>query len=286
MSKIICTLDACTVINLILIDEEDYLLKKLSLVDLHLAEKVFYEINRNISKEITTSEYESKDIDQVLTYFRQKRVLDDVITTEFGKNYFAKIKNITNYSKLNGEFYSVALSMYLSRFKSQKVFFYTDDIPAKVEFKEFYNVQQIGHIADSVDFLMMIYWLDDNFRVKELDRFLDNLHSRYATERKLFLSELRAFYESKLNERNNRNQLKRIRELSVIINHLNNADYLKFKQSFSGMTSLYPEISRLLKKYKLVFESSSMSYNITEKIIAYREKIKVDKIYKLMDLCD
>ena len=68
------------------------------------------------------------------------------------------VREISNYSKrANGELYSSALSLYLSRMEMEKVLFYTDDFPAKSDFRSCFECQQMGFIGDTVDLLVFLH---------------------------------------------------------------------------------------------------------------------------------
>lgn len=59
------------------------------------------------------------------------------------------------------------------------VILYTDDFPAKKEFSNLFNLQQIGKIEDSVDLLLFLYWFKDDFTIQRLKDKLRDLISEY-----------------------------------------------------------------------------------------------------------
>ena len=81
-----------------------------------------------------------------LPIFRKFIKSDEDVSKDFGNDFFRTVKRRSNYEKENGEFYSVALSLYLSRLDSSHVIFYTDDKPAEEHFASFFRNQQIGKI--------------------------------------------------------------------------------------------------------------------------------------------
>jgi len=205
MKKIACILDACTVINLIHIDDESgYLINLLSQMDIYLREKVFEEVKDNVYDKIDKLRKNEKpeahiiksikkDIDQKLTIFRGKQILNEEITKDFGLDYFSRIKTLTSYEKSNGEFYSTALAVYLSRERDIKLFFHTDDSPAKDEFQLFFKFQQIGYIEDTADLLVLLYRINENLSLIALDKALSDLASEYAIEVSILEKKLRLY---------------------------------------------------------------------------------------------
>lgn len=291
MSKICCLLDACTVINLIHIDENDFLLKKLDKLDIQINELVFSEVTKNVYTRINDSRQNLPDIreniDKKLSFFRGKKNCNIDIQNDLGVGYFEKIKKLTNYPKGNGELYSVAFALYLSRKDSKKVFFYTDDSPAKREFSIFFELQQIGQIKDTVDLLILLYWLDDSFLQKDLIRFLSNLYAEYASDVTKLQSALRKYDESisATTVRQHKNIKPELKELINKLNGLNFKGINTIRESFSNKKGAYKEIKNILDKYPSVFELE----NNNEKILLQKIELiqnELHSIQKLLDLCN
>ena len=294
MGNICCLLDACTVINLIHIDEDDFLLKKMDKLEVHINDEVFNEIRANVRKGFDNIALDKdgieRVIDQKLTYFRGKKNDNSELLNDVGSDYFERIKTVTKYTKkLNGELYSSAYALYLSRFCEKKVFFYTDDYPAKEYFSSFFEYQQIGHIKDSVDLLVLLYWLDDKFTEQQLDNVLSDLHSQYATKVTVLKQKLRDFSNYNVDATFKRNKKEIVYNLSLLLSKLDKLD-------FKNITNLYSffEINKLkckdlfeiLKNYNSVFELEIKSDTSTllGKISLTRKAIKENKIYKWNDL--
>jgi hypothetical protein len=239
MNDICCLLDACTVINLIHIDDEDdFILKKLKEnLDIRLNEIVFKEIQQNVYARLEISEIyknahkkellkKKKNIEQKLTFFRGKSNNNSDLEKDLGNDFFERIQTLTKYNKKpNGELYSVAHALYMSRVEGKKVFFYTDDLPAKDFFTSFFNFQQIGHIKDSVDLIILLYWIDEKFTHIELQRLLSDLYSQYATDVNSLKKILQDFRQNKLDAM----FLKKNRDVSEnllkLIKNLENHDF-------------------------------------------------------------
>lgn len=294
MNNICCVLDACTAINLIHIDEDDFLLKKMDKLEVHINDTVFDEIKANVRKGVGDISADrngvEKAIEQKLTFFRGKKNDNNELLKDVGRDYFDRIKTVTNYTKkLNGELYSSAYALYLSRFSEKKVFFYTDDYPAKEYFSSFFNHQQIGHIKDSVDLLVLLYWLDDKFTEKQLDNLLSDLYSQYATEVIVLKRKLQDFLNSNIDAEFKRNKKEIADNLSLLVNKLDKLDFRNLGDLYSFFETNKPKckvIFEILKKYDSVFEleKKSDAETLLGKISKTRKAISENKIFKWSDL--
>lgn len=299
MSNITCILDACSVINLIHIDEEDFLQKKLEKLDIRINELVFKEIKLNvynkfnlIDKRISADSSITKDliknIEIQLTYFRSKIKLNEDIFKDFGDDYFERIGKITGYIKANGELHSTALALYLSRIESKKIFFYTDDYPAKNEFSSFFEFQQIGQIKDSVDLLVLLFWIDENFSNAQLLNFISKLFSEYAIEVSFLEKELKSYLENSVDANFSRTNPGVRENLKELISKLSNHNFSKIsenKEFFEQKKQKYKIINDIIKKYDKVFELQNTSVDILLKIRNLEGDLKTNKVYKILDLC-
>jgi len=296
MNQITCVLDACSIINLIHIDENDFLLKKLKNIDFYLCEKVFKEVNINVfdkinkirrNEELNSQVVKARkeEINKKLNQFRSNQMLDYVIKHDLGDDIFDEVRRLTGYTKYNGEFYSAVLALYLSRCKPlkhnsndfipTKLYFHTDDYPAKNEFDSFYRYQQIGYIEDTADLLILIYRLDDNFTLRQLDIALNDLFSEYATEVVLLKRKLRN-YKKNLPKNLIRDKFF-VNNLNLLIIKLENIDFngiIDIKDGFVMNNSKYGTINKILKTYEPVFELDYTSLNLLNKIKSIREKLE------------
>lgn len=299
MSNITCILDACSVINLIHIDEDDFLQKKIEKLDIRINELVFKEIKSNIynklnlidkrkSPDSTNTKDSIKKIEIQLTYFRSKIKLNEDLFKDFGDDYFQRIGEITGYEKSNGELHSTALALYLSRIESKKIFFYTDDYPAKNEFSNFFEFQQIGQIKDSVDLLVLLFWLDEKFSKKQLLKFLSKLFSEYAIEVSFLEKELKSYLENSVDANFIRNNPGAHENLKKLIYKLSNHDFsniLFHKEFFELKNQKYKIINDIINKYNTVFDLQNTSMDILVKIKSLEENLKTKNVYKILDLC-
>ncbi|MDD6000596.1 MAG: hypothetical protein PUC50_00205 [Bacteroidales bacterium] len=179
-------IDACTLINLLRIEENRFITDKLLSLNLKIASKVFEEINNRVF--VNQIDVEQMDYIKSIIYLFRDYVKQDETLPEC---YLNDIQSFLNYNKKNGELYSTALSLFTSRNDFSKVYFYTDDFPAKEQFEEYFNYQQIGYIGDSVDLICFLYCIFDNehFTKQQLKDYLQNLKSQY-NPLKTIISEL------------------------------------------------------------------------------------------------
>lgn len=309
MGKICCLLDACTVINLIHIDEDDFLLKKIKSLELkktepieiQIEELVFKEIQDNVNERLRSglSKYSDltrikifqKEINQKLSFFRGKKVNSIEMIRDFGSEYYERVMKQVGYTKkINGELCSTAYALYMSRLDEKKVFFYTDDYPAKRFFSNFFDLQQIGHIKDTVDFLILVYWLDDEFTEIQLDKILSDLYSQYTTEIVIFKNRLLVFFKEKVDGAFVRANKDVVHNLRGLLNSLEKMDFnniIFYWEYFEGNKKC-KEIFEILKQYQLVFEieASPKSGTLLEKITKTREIVINRGVLKLKDLLE
>jgi hypothetical protein len=176
-------LDACTIINFLHIDEDEFLIKKLKAKKFNLCRKVFEETNKNVFNKFKGSLYNQnlevkskiKEVEIKLNYFRER--------IYYSEDYFQlkeEVAALTNYSKENGEFISVLLSFYLSKYEELSIIFHTDDIPAKQHFLPFFESENIGSINDSIDLLLLLFKSNTDFTSNDLKKYFSSLYSEYT----------------------------------------------------------------------------------------------------------
>lgn len=274
-------LDACTLINLLHIDEEEFLLKKLRKLNFCIAPKVFKEIGDNAYEKVKLksqkerNEY-SKYLDAQIALLRANQVQeDDFLTTE------DEMEQILEYSKRNGEFHSVRLAFSISRMEERKVFFVTDDQPAKQFFQSIFQFHQVGYIEDSVDLLTLFFWLNEDFRKVHYLNFLSKLRSEYAKGLDELIEKLRTCYTNFPNE-HLRDPLRN--KLRTLIDRLERHD-------FKGLSTLWEEISgekkfpnlaKTMNSYKFILDLESDSTDLLEKISSRLTELKSKSIYTAM----
>lgn len=175
-------LDTCTILNLLRIDDDEFLYKKLMALNINICKTVFAEIYKNLRIK-TFSDNQQKYISAHVPSLGAKI---EKCESQFEEDYKNSIQKFCNYKKENGEFYSTLISLYICRKEKCRIYFYTDDYPAKSIFESFFNYQQIGAIGDTVDLLLFLYWINSDFKQKRLESYLRNLLSEFAIPLKKF----------------------------------------------------------------------------------------------------
>ncbi|MEQ8470611.1 MAG: hypothetical protein RIC35_05475 [Marinoscillum sp.] len=297
MAEITCVLDACSIINLIHIDEDDFLLKKLKGIDFYLCEEVFKEVEGNVFSKLGKASDDGfsikkrkYEIDETLKFYRRCQVSNDRITHEFKNDFFDHVNRISGYKKKNGEFYSACLALFVSRFKpvqsgsiiTTKVFFHTDDAPARDAFRNFFINQQIGHIEDTADLLVLLYRLEDSdtFNEKDLERYLSSLFQEYALEVTLLKRKLKAIREGfSLAQRKKEDLVRNIQDLIYKLDNLDfksiSIHYEYFKRNKKHHSNLWDVVN----SYRSVFDLESNTSDLLAKVKMLTKEIP--NIYRL-----
>ncbi len=243
-------LDACTIINLLRIDEEDeFLFKSLMSLDLNIASIVYEEVNDNIKKN-SLSDEQKKYIEQVIPLFLPFSRQNNDIIKDISQEFFDKLCGFSNHNKRhNGELLSSALSLCISREKNSKVYFYTDDFPAKKQFAPYFLYQQIGAIGDSVDLLLFLYWAKSDFNEKHLKKCLQDLKSEYNIPLKQLVSKIQIKKDSF--SKKDKTDKKLIENMDKILHGYlqSNSQLMIEGVSFFNESSKYPEIKRIIKQF-------------------------------------
>jgi hypothetical protein len=234
-------LDACTIINLLHVDEDEFLLKKLSEFEFTVCKSVFEESRKNAFGKfgrIRPYPQEKHDlIEKKLSYFRDRIYSDDSYL-----ELSDPIAKLTNYRKKNGEFFSILLSFYLNTFEKKYILFVTDDAPAKDHFSRYLKHHKIGYIHDCVDLLVFLYRHCDGISRTDLKKYLSSLYSEYVYE----ISDL----EKKLNSLEVPKHLLRNKDITYNLQRikasLNNFNLVE-------VDKIYQIIVNDQKKYKFLF---------------------------------
>lgn len=184
----VVVLDACTIVNLARIDDGDFLEDKVRTLKPYVVEKVIGEVKDRYAPPSRTSTRKL----HVPPYWGGLRPFEDKDVEDIADT----ARNFLNYQKKpNGELYSAALSLVLSRRMGEKVLFYTDDYPAMQDFRRYFDFQQTGYIGDTVDLLVFLYWLtpQGQFSTNELENFLKALRGEYTTKIKVLQKKMNLY---------------------------------------------------------------------------------------------
>ena len=257
-------LDACTIINLLHIDEDEFLLKKLSSLEFKICKTVYDETRKNAFKKFERvrpyPSDKSKIIERKLNYFRE-RIHNDESYIDLSDSVLESM----NYPKRNGEYFSILLSYYLNTFEKCRILFFTDDSPAKEYFTPHLGHNKMGYIEDSVDLLILLYRQNQEFTTADLKKFLSALYSEYAVE----IGEL----EKEINGMEIPTHQIRNKDASLKLNQMRNAiRNLKLEEA----SKIYIDVCDDSKKYNFLYDVFAKYSSFFEKEISsdFLEKIK------------
>lgn len=185
MRSSVIVLDACTIINLLRIDDDNHflfeLLLKIAAQDsLFISEKVLEETRNNKFCNVLSDE-KKKQINQVLPQLQRFKKENKYI--QGYEDIASFVIEYVNYEKrYNGELSSAILCVLLSMETPKHIAFVTDDYPAKDAFQGLFSFLHFGHIEDTVDFLIYLYKLQPSsqFSKNMLIEFISKLKIRYA----------------------------------------------------------------------------------------------------------
>lgn len=268
-------LDACTIINFLHIDEDEFLIKQLKASKFKLCRKVFEETNKNVfnkfkGKNRDQNQYVKSKIKEVeikLNHFRER--------IYFPEDYYElkeEVETLSSYYKDNGEFISVLLSYYLSKYEELSIVFYTDDIPAKQHFLPFFESENIGSINDSIDLLFVLFKNNSDFTISDLKKYYSSLYSEYASALSGLQKEISEFQIPNYLIRNK--QFRKIRD--SILSNLKKMDIANLVDEYNLVIenkSEYRHLYDILKKYGYFFKQKISAEYLT------KLKHKYDNVY-------
>lgn len=270
-------LDACTVINMVHIDEGEFLLKQLRGLNFHVCKTVFDEISVNIFNKFKNimpyPDNEKREIDNKLNNIRS-HIYNNPSFLELCND----VKIATKYTKMNGEFHSTVLATYINTFEKLFVHFYTDDRPALQEFLPFLSRNQIGNIGDSVDLLILLYRHNEAFNRNDLKNFLSKLFAEYVGALSEIEKAVASYQIPKLLIRNQKLRNKR-EEIRLAIADLNIAGLRKIYFDLFDDKSAYGSLIDLLGKYNDFF-MKDVTREYLEKIRNYIRYADSEPFYK------
>lgn len=214
--KPIVVLDACTILNLLRIDDEDsdFLLKLIRNWRVCLPETVFKETKLHIRSDYYTKEKNDHILIAVNQEFDHRKTLDSVIKKDLGDEDFERVVKFSGHNKReNGELFCVALALSKSREEEALVTIYTDDYKAIENFRELCRYHRIGEFGDTLDLLTLLYWLtpEQVFQYSLYYSFLQNLKAEYSHQMKDLVDAIESYLErQKKNHCNDRSLLENL----------------------------------------------------------------------------
>ena len=232
-------MDACTLINIFRIDEDEILCSHLQSYNIKIAEIVLDEVKNNIFKNGWTKEINDR-IDKSLPYLMLCVKHTDEIVSNIKEENCDEIKEFTHHYKSDGEFYSLLLSLYLSRYEMTHINLYTDDKPATDQFSEYFIFQQLGLLGDSIDLILYMFCHSDSNKFSEnsLKRFLENLKSEYNIRERQFVTCIEEYRSKISNSKSNKD----------IIKALDGVIYNYHKGNYEKMYKAIEDLGRFQKK--------------------------------------
>lgn len=274
MNKRPFILDACTLINIFRIDEDEILYSNLQSCNIKIAEIVLDEVKKNICKNGWSKEINDR-IDRSLSYLMSRVMHNDEIVCNIKAENCDEIKEFTRHHKSDGEFYSLLLSLYLSRYEMTHINLYTDDKPATDQFREYFMFQQLGLLGDSVDLILYMFCHSDKFSEFNLKRFLENLKFEYNIKERVFVQHIEEYRSTVSNTKSNKNIL---RILERVIYNYRNGEYTEMYKAIDELErSSQKGVRQIIRKYR---PDSSSSYIVKkiDRILSIMTKHKVFKI--------
>jgi len=261
-------LDACSAINLLHIfkDDDISLQNIFENYNVTFTKKVLEEINTNLFSNKLSLKLEKKQSirDKKNIFFKRNEYED--------KNSQKYLQKTIKYNKLNGEFFSSALALNLSRLEKDYIFFVTDDIPAKNEFNIFFQEHKIGDIISTAEFLYIFYQLHhESISIKES---FFNLKIEYLIEIKNFEEEIANLMKIYQNR-------KEYYFLDNIMSYLKNIK-IENLQTFEIETRLPQDIKEKVKEIKEYINQSFINKKILfNEIDKYIKLIQEKREYRL-----
>jgi hypothetical protein len=263
-------LDACSAINLLHVFKEDnnFLEDIFKNYSLTFTQKVLEEVKKNLFSNKISLELEQK---QNIRNRQNILFVSNDCEDEKSQKY---LKNSIGYTKLNGEFFSSALALNLSRLEKDYIFFVTDDIPAREEFLKFFQEHKIGNIISTVDFLYTLYQLEEN------DIFIKESFFNLKRE---YLIEIKSFEEEIIKLLSRYKNSKELYFLDGLLTDLKNINIKKLKD-IEVPSRLPPDIKEETKKIKEYINQLFINGNkkkLFDEIDSYIKLIQEKKEYRL-----
>lgn len=201
-------LDACTILNLLRIDDEDsdFLLKLIKNWRVCLPETVFKESILHVWSDFYAKEKNDHVRIVINRDFDHRKTFDSVIKKDLDDEFERIVKFSGHKDKReNGELFCVALALVKSREEEELVTIYTDDYKAIEEYRELCRYHRIGELGDTLDMLTLLYWLtpEQVFQYSLYYSFLENLRAEYNHQLNAMAEAIADFLEKKKKSRCN-----------------------------------------------------------------------------------
>lgn len=248
--KPIVVLDACTILNLLRIDDEtDFLLKQLKSWTLCLPQTVYNETKLHVRSDFYPPEKNDHILVVINNEFDHRKTLDADIKNDLDEEFERLLKFSKHDKRENGELYCVALALFKSRWEEDTVTIYTDDYKATKEFREFCRHHRIGDIGDTLDLLTMLYWTtpETTFQRTAYQSFLENLRAEYCHQLKNVSDSIEDYLEKQKKSRGNDRNL--LENLGKIVAGYRRSDMIQMESGirFFQEGSRYKEVKKIVE---------------------------------------
>ncbi|GEM_PF-2847884 len=261
----IAYIDTCTVLNLLQINYDDEYIRYLEKAfdQIKLTPKVFEELNINKFENVIDDA--NKDVINNILFHRLQPFIDydkDDDALAFTKKYNSHC------FKENGESHSIGYAIKQSRFGESdlgenllKTHFISDDAPAKTDFDDFYYINVLGQIINSID-LMTIFWLKQYISKSSVVKYCHTLKQLYCKEVSVLLIKLRD-HSSQYADNLNGKQKILITKLIDILSNLRQDTPERVNEILSD------------REFKLVLRKNKDWQSLFDKVVSsnFREKI-------------
>lgn len=273
-------LDACTILNLLRIDDEDsdFLLKLIMNWRVCLPETVFKESKLHVRSDFYTKEKNDHIQIVVNREFDYRKTMDSIIKKDLDDDFERIIQFSGHNKRENGELYCVALALVKSREEEELVSIYTDDYKAIEEFQELCHYHRIGEWGDTLDLLTLLYWLTPEtvFQNSLYYSFLENLRAEYNHQLKDVADAIDGYLEQKKKSRCSDRDL--LGNLNKIVVGYRRSDVAQMDEgvSFFQEGNKYKDVKKMVENVD-VKNVNRQTQRITERL----RKLKEYPIFKL-----
>lgn len=279
--KPLVVLDACTILNLLRIDDEDsdFLLKLITNWRLCLPETVFIETKRHVGLDPNLKEKNDHILLAINQQFDHRKTMDDDIKKDLTAEEFENVIKFSGHNKReNGELYCVALALVKSREEDDVVTVYTDDYKAIEEFQGFYRYHRIGNMGDTLDLLTMLYWStpDSVFQSTLYRSFLENLRAEYNRHLYALEKTINDYLEQKKKSKCNDNDLMENLNKIVVGYHKPDMAMMETGVRFFQAGSKYKDVKKMVENINVKNVNRQM-----ERITEHIKRLKDYPIFKL-----
>jgi len=280
----IILLDACTLINILYINENECITKLLKKLNFFIAEKVYEETKKNLFARFTLIQKDDEDfknkLQTHLLNLSSNIITNNKIQDLTDSNFINDALKVFNYRNRNGEFFSSAYSLFLSRVYDTKVVFFTDDYPARQHFSKYFEFQKIGYVEDIVDLLVFLSTMSNSFTTRALINYFTSILSSYNSQIVSLRKELEKFRNNLTFQQKKDSFLRN--NLTSLLKKLSNFELDGIKNYQNKFDSRkYPALASIIKNYTSVFEINSESREaMINKVNNIKRLLEEQKLYK------